>query len=733
MRAIRLPQATAGDVVGATAAMLVALPSAIALGVTIFFPLGPSHVAHGALAGIIGVVALGLVAPAAGSTRLLVSAPCAPAAAVLAAFALQYAGSGADPADAALLFFLLAASAGLLQIAFGALRLGQLIRYMPYPVVSGFLSGVGLYIVACHVPKFLGAPPHVGFWQALATPACWRWQAVAVGAVTLATMAGAQRLTRSLPAPIVGLLAGAAAYLVLGAADPRLLELRDNQLVIGPIGGPHGGLLGALAGYWRSLAHLRPAHLQAVAGPAVTLAVLLSIDTLKTCVVIDQIMRTRHDSNRELRAQGLANIVAAIAGGIPGAGSMGPTLISISSGARHRVSGILAGALALAAFLVLGRLIAWVPVAALAAVLIVLGLRMMDWRSLALLRQRATMHDFAVIVAVVVTALSVSLIAASAVGIVLAVALFIREQVGVTIVRRKVDGNEIFSKRVRTQAEMAVLLREGARAVVVELQDSLFFGTANQLHVALEQELKRRDFVILDMRRIQAVDVTGARALDQIRDIVAERGGLLLLSQLPQTLPSGRDIEQYLDQVGLVRPESSVRVFATLDQALEWVEDQLIAAALPARDVERPLELHELELLRHHRQETLAALEGCMEKRSYRAGERIFGRGEAGDQLYIIRSGSVRIMLPISAKLEHHLGTFGRGAVFGEMAFIDGEARSADAWAAADSELFVLSRAAFDQVASQHRKLGLNLMKGLASVLASRLRYTSAELRALQS
>ncbi len=470
-----------------------------------------------------------------------------------------------------------------------------------------------------------------------------------------------------------------------------------------------------------------------IAVPALTLAVLLSIDTLKTCVVLDALTRSRHNSNRELIGQGLGNVTSAAIGGIPGAGTMGATLVNISSGAQGRLSGVMEGVLALVALLVLAPLISWVPVAALAAILIVIGVRMIDHHSFQFLRQRSTVLDFAVIVAVVVTALTVSLIAASGVGIVLAVGLFIREQIGGTIVRRKTYGNENFSKRVRTHEEMAILVERGGRAVVIELQGSIFFGTTNQLYTALEPELKTRDFVILDMRRVQTVDVTAVHMLDQVKDMLAERHGFLIFSQLPQNLPSGRDMEQYFDQVGLVRPQSPVRLFGELDEALEWVEDHILEEALCELGEQEALGLSEIELFQGRKAETLAALEHAMETRSYKIGEKIFACGDSGDELFLIRRGAVRIMLPVSDKQSHHLGTFGRGAFFGEMAFLDGDARSADAIAFTDTELYALSRKVFDKFADEHKKLALSLMEGVASVLASRLRYTNAELRVLES
>lgn len=726
-----------GDFWGGLAAMLVAMPSAIAFGVTIYAPLGGGAAAQGALAGILGAVALGLVAASLGGAPRLISAPCAPAAAVLAAFAIETLRAGHDAQSVALMIVLLGLLAGLLQVGFGLVRLGKLIEYMPYPVVSGYLSGVGLIIIGSQVPKLLGAAKGVDFWHALAAPAQWNLPSLAVGVATAAMMLAAPRVIRAVPAAILGLLAGVLTYFVLGLAHVVPLATEANPLVIGPLGGggdgAGGGLFDSLAGRWQSVGALGFDTLALLILPALTLAGLLSIDTLKTCLVLDAMTRSRHNSNRELIGQGIANISSAAIGGVPGAGTMGATLVNLSSGAQSRLSGVFEGTFALVAFLLLGTLIAWVPVGALAAILIVIGARMIDKNSLHFLKSRATLLDFAVIAAVILTALFVGLIAASGVGILLAILLFVREQIGGMVVRRKLYGNQNFSKRVRTQPEMEILVARGDRVAICELQGSLFFGTANQLYAALEPELKTRDYLILDLRRVQTVDVTAAHMLEQVRDMLTERGGCLIFSQIPQKLPTGRDIRKYLDEVGLLRDGDAVKVFAEIDQAQEWVEDRIIAAAALELVAETTLGLPDLELFKNRKAQTLAALEQHMAQRSFRAGEKIFARGDTGDEIFLIRRGAVRILLPVSDTLSHHLGTFGRGAFFGEMAFLDGEPRSADAVAFSDVELYVLSRAVFDKFAEEHKKVALGLMEGIASVLASRLRYTNAELRALEA
>jgi SulP family sulfate permease len=734
----RFPPSLAGDFWGGLAAMLVALPSAIAFGVTIYSPLGGAYAAYGALAGILGATALGLVAPAMGGTQRLITAPCAPAAAVLSAFAIQFMDGGATPASVLFLLVAIGLLSGALQVFYGTVGLGRLIKYMPYPVVSGYLSGVGLIIIGSQVPKLLGAPGGSHFWQALSAPGVWNWQGITVGLVTAAVMVGAPRLTTRVPAAILALVSGMLTYFGLGLFDASLLVMEGNRLIVGPMGGGSGGGIGgdlaaAFAGRVDAMKHLDMTQVKALLVPALTLSVLLSIDTLKTCVVLDALTRSRHNSNRELVGQGLGNLAAGLVGGIPGAGTMGATLVNMSSGAVSRLSGVIEGVLALVAFLLLANLIAWVPVAALAAILIVIGVRMIDRHSLTLLKSRHTILDFMVILAVVGVALFVGLIPASGTGIVLAIFLFVREQLGGAVVRRKIYGNQSFSKQIRPHDEMKILEVQGDQAVIFELQGSLFFGTTDQLYSALEPEIKARKYIVLDMRRVQTIDVTAVHLLDQIRDMMADKNGFLVYSELPVNLPSGRDMQQYFEQTGLAPYKSAARVFDDLDGAKEWIENRILKEVAAERKEETVLNLHEFDLFRGRKEETLAELEALLVKTRYVAGTKIFSRGDTGDELFLVRKGSVRFMLPIEGKTARHLSTCGRGAFFGELAFLDGAARSADAIAFTDVELFVLSRKTFDAFAEEHKKVAARLFEGLAHVLTGRLRYMTAELEALSS
>ncbi|HMW57216.1 MAG: SulP family inorganic anion transporter [Candidatus Accumulibacter phosphatis] len=724
-----------GDFWGGLAAMLVALPSAIAFGVTIYASIGPAYAGLGALAGILGATALGLLAPAMGGTNRLITAPCAPAAAVLSAFAIELVQHGVAAPSIVLMLTALGLVSGLVQLMLGFMGIGSLIKYIPFPVVSGYLTGVGLIIIGSQIPKLLGAPGGTAWWRALSSPEMWQWQSALIGAVTAGVMVTAPMLTRVVPAAILGLLAGVLTYFGLATVDESLLVVEGNKLIIGPLGGTASSMFEAITGRWQEIGELKLSQIGSLLGPAFTLAVLLSIDTLKTAVVLDALTRSRHDSNRELIAQGLGNVASACAGGMPGAGQMGATLVNLASGGQTRVSGVVEGIMSLIAFLALGAFIAWIPVGALAGILIVVGIRMIDRHSLHLLESPWTLMDFIVIVAVVAVAVGYSLIAASGVGIALAMFLFIREQLSSTVIRRKMDGGSRFSKRVRLRKDMAILEKEGYQSVILELQGSLFFGTKDQLYTALEPELGKRKYIVLDMRRVQSVDVTAVHLLSQIRDSLIERNAFLIFSSLSHTLPNGRNIAEFFDQMELTTMTDHVKVFGQLDDAVEWVEDQILdqgQSTVPTTEV-TALELKDLELFKDHKEETLIDLEAALQRRSLAKDEKVYAFGDPGNELYLIRKGAVRITLPSPVEEGgHHALTYGRGDFFGGMAFLSQMTRLNDATALENTELFVLQREQFITLREEHKRLACTLVEELAKVLALRLRYADKELMAMQ-
>lgn len=724
--------AVVADLWAGLAAMLVALPSAIAFGVAAFTAAGPGLAGAGALTGILGAVALGITAPLVGRNAGFITAPCAPAAAVLAGLAAELAAGGDLPPERILgLLAVTAAIAAVLQIAYGSLGAGRMMKYIPYQVVTGYLSGVAVIIFVGQLPKLLGVSSQLHFMEALASVDLWRWQGIVVGVVTIAVTVLAPRVTKRVPAVIIGLAGGVSAYFAIAAAQPGLLQLTDNRLVIGPIQAS-GSVLEAVAARVGMLGGLTASDLSLVLAPAITLSVLLSIDTLKTGVVLDALTRRRHASNRELVAQGVANMVSFGVGGMPGAGTMGATLVNVTAGSRTVMSSLFEGVLALAAVLLFGKLIAWVPIAALAGILLVVSWRMFDFDMFRLVRHRSTRLDFVVIVSVIVVAETVGLIQASIVGVCLAIILFIRDQVRGSIILSKRDLTEARSRRRRTDEENGLLDRHGGAALVIQLKDDLFFGTTDQLLSDLDTDLATRRYILVDIRRVQSMDYTAAHLFEQMRYRLTEREGSLLICGMPSSGPQRQDIERYLAQLGVLGT-GGVQVFDTRDGALEWMEDRVLEAAGGMGGGEdRPLDLGELELFRGLDGASLAELRTLTEERTLAAGEALFARGDDGDEMFLVRRGRVRILLPLSGGKFHHLATVGPGEMFGELAFLDRGARSADAVAVTPTSLYVLSRARLDALEGVDAPLSAHLFERIALQISHRLRIANMELRALE-
>ena len=729
---LHAPKNLSGDIWGGFAAMLVALPSAIAFGVTIFSPLGAEFGAKGALAGMLGVAALGLIAATFGGTQRLISAPCAPAAAVLSALTIQMTQQGSGVGGVVMTLFLVALLSSLVQISFGLLRIGELIKYMPFPVVSGYLSGVGLIIIMSQLPKWMALPKGMNWWQGLMAPALWQLPSLLIGAATAGVMLLAPRLSTRVPAVIQGLLAGMATYWLLAlTAWPELTALHDNPLIIGPLAVGGEGLLDTLTGPWKSLAESGLPHWEQIVFPALTLAVLLSIDTLKTCVVLDALTGSRHNSNQELIGQGLGNLASALIGGAPGAGTMGATLVNKASGGATYLSGVFQGLWSLLAIVLLTSLIAWVPVAALAALLIVIGFKMIDWHSLQMARSKDTVLDFCVIVLVVIVANTVSLIAASGVGVALAILLFLREQIHTSTIRRKSLGSKVFSSRVRNQHEREVLEDKGAHTVIFELQGSLFFGTTDQLYSAIEPELKSAKFVLLDFLRVQSMDMTAGHMIERIRNMLAEKNARLVLTRVPERLPNGRDLRSYVDHIGLLS-DNTAKIFDEFDEALEWIEDETLKLAGHAHVSGEGLPLAKFEVFHGLNATEIEALETCKQVHTYAAGDLVFAADSAGHELMLISRGEVKVSLPVADGKTIHLATFSRGQFFGEMSFLDGRAHSADVHASRDTELLAIDRRAFARVAVGDSVMSISVMRAVALAIADRLRHANAELREMR-
>jgi SulP family sulfate permease len=582
-----------------------------------------------------------------------------------------------------------------------------------------------LLLAWSQLPPLLGAAGTP--WHALSHVGLWRPAALATGAATFAATRLSQRWAPRLPSVLTGIAAGVATYLAFAAADPALAAVAGNPLRVGPVPGA-AAIAAAVPGRVAALLALRPADVAGLLAPAAALAALLSVDTLKSCVLVDSVTGGRHAGNRELVAQGLGNALAALSGGTAGGGVAGGTLVNVGAGGRTRLSSATVPLVLLLVAAAAPGAVAATPKAVLAGVLVHVGLRTVDWGALRLARRREARLDLAVVLAVVVTALARDLVTAAAAGVGLAVVLHLRDRMKESPVRGRGEVSAVRSTRRRLPAEEAALVAHGGEAAVLALHGDLFFGTADRLLTELQPDLATRRFVLLDLARVADVDLTAARILAQAEAALAARGGLLLLAgaRAPGTLAAA------IDDAAQRPRKAPARLFPSRDEALEWCEERILEAHLPQRPSHGALPLGEMQLLAGLAPDALAALERRVRILRAAEGEHLFRAGDPGDALFLVRIGRVRLVVPGERGRELMLGVFGRGDVVGELAFVDGRRRSADAVACTVPELYQLTRAAFEEAAREVPALREELPARLNRVLTFRLRVTTQQLRAAE-
>jgi sulfate permease, SulP family len=507
-----------GDFYGGVVAAVVALPLALAFGVAS---------GAGAIAGIYGAIFVGLFASLFGGTPAQASGPTGPMTVVMAGILVQFSD---NPAIA----FTVVILGGGLQILFGLLGFGHYIALVPYPVISGFMSGIGCIILILQVGPLFG------------------FEAKAEGIVAN-LMAIPEFLSNPAPqATLLGLLTIAIMYLT----PARLSQIIPPQLLalfLGTLGAffffPQAPVIGDVPKGFPSLIFpaIEPGAFLIMAEGAVVLALLGSIDSLLTSLVCDNMTRTQHDSNRELMGQGIGNMVAGLFGGLPGAGATMRSVANIRSGGRTPLSGMLMALVLLATLLGLGPLAEQIPLAVLAGILFKVGLDIIDWRFLKHLFQ-APRTDVLIMGVVLVITVLVDLITAVGVGIVLASLLFVKRMADLELANLRIISTPTAEIPFHPE-EQAIFERNNGRIVLIHVDGPMSFGSAKNMVRALESAKGFNTFthVILDLTDVSAIDGTAALAIeDMLRMVQAHRQQLYFVGMKP---PVGR----VLDGLGVLQ------------------------------------------------------------------------------------------------------------------------------------------------------------------------------------
>ncbi|MBZ0185077.1 MAG: SulP family inorganic anion transporter, partial [Candidatus Obscuribacterales bacterium] len=384
-----------GDLIGGLTAAVVALPIALSFGVASGL---------GAAAGLYGAIACGFFASMLGGTAAQVSGPTGPLTVVVAS---MYAANLDRPE----IVFASVVVAGILQIVLGRIRAGQLIEYIPYPVVSGFMTGIGLIIIVLQLNPLLGKEGTGKIPEAIQTipllHSGYNQQALVLGLLTIALIYVLPLLSKRLPATLLALVATTMVAVFANFDVPTIGAI--------PTGIP-----------MPSIPAVHFFDVQQILLAGIALSILGSLDSLLTSVVADRTVFARHDSNQELTGQGIGNIAAGFFGGLPGAGATMRTIVNIRSGGRTRLSGMIHSVVMLLVVVSLGSMAAKIPLSVLAGILITVGLSIIDYRSFKDIL-KTPRSDVAVMLVVLVLTVFVDLIIAVLVGVCLACALFVKD------------------------------------------------------------------------------------------------------------------------------------------------------------------------------------------------------------------------------------------------------------------------------------------------------------------
>lgn len=511
-----------GDFTGGLTAAVVALPLALAFAVA--SGVEPK-------AGLYTAIVAGIVAAMFGGSPVQITGPTGAMAVILVGIVAKY---GLEKV------WIAGVMAGIIQVALGIAKLGQLVKFIPYPVTAGFTNGIAVIIFCGQLNNFFGLKlprsEHFlpGLWQTITHVEGLNWAAVGLALVVIATTLLWPKINRTIPGSLVGLILATAIASYYHLNVPTIGVIPQSLPI--PQGIPH----------WNDFRLIRE-----LINPALALAALGSIESLLSAVVADGMtVSEKHNSDRELIGQGLANIIIPFFGGIPATGAIARTAVNVRSGGKTRLSGIIHGVALAIIVLALAPLAAQVPLAALAGILMVTSVRMMEWEAIGLLL-RATASDFAVMLLTWLVTICFDLVLAVELGLMAAGALFIKRMSDLSMA--KMPETEVFPP--------GVPLELGKQIAVYRVDGPVFFGAAEQFATFL-RDVPEVKALILRLRFVPNMDITGLVALEDIYHNLKRRNCRLILSGLQP------EVESLLERSGLLAHIGKENCFDTTEAAI---------------------------------------------------------------------------------------------------------------------------------------------------------------------
>jgi SulP family sulfate permease len=711
---------------------LVVLAAVLTLGLLGFWPLGAAAAQVGIPAAFATVAVGGLLFALLGRSAMPTGGPSSATALMLAGLLARLAAdpavSLADPRGLTALVAVASVTVclmGAVQAALAAIGLGRLVKFVPQPVLAGFMNGVAVLIVLAQVPVLLGLPANAGPGQA-------PWEAqpatLAIGLATAAlTWLVAWRLPR-VPAQLVGLAGGVLLYVLLALVRP--------PLALGPLVGDlpsalplPDSLLGLLD---LEVADLVRRHALAIVTTASLLALVSSLESVLNALTIDQQLNTQHNADRELIAVGMANVATGLFGGLPMVLVRARALATLRAGGRGRRAAAVGALAAALMYLLCGPAIALLPKTVLAGIMLTIAVAFVDQWTRQLIRQVRGGEHSAVVwqslaIVLLVSGVTVwqGLTAGVVSGVLVSLLVFIRSM-NRSLIRDRSTAAARPSRRIYSPEQEEVLREARKRIVVLDLEGALFFGSTERLAAEVNALAANCRFLVLDFRRVTTIDESGAVLLQQLSMRLRRRGVDMLLAGVTAEHRHGTQLRAF----GCFRGEPRDDWFANVDRATEAAEQGMLREAGAATGY-AALPLESCALFDGLEPAQRAFVRASMTRQSVAKGELLFRQNDAADCLYVLTEGSITIV--DAAGPEHarqRFVSFGPGMMLGETAMLDGGGRSASAVADADVVVSVLTQRSLDAIAASRPDVGARLYRNIALHLSQRLRSASIALAA---
>ena len=537
-----------GDLFGGITAGIVALPLALAFGV---------QSGLGAIAGLYGAMVLGVFASLFGGTETQVSGPTGPmtvVSAMVIASAIEISGSLQAGMGIVIASFFLA---GGFQILFGLLKIGKYIKYIPYPVLSGFMTGIGVIIILFQIYPFLGHVSEkntVDIFLNLSDPiATMNVYAVGLGLLTILIIYLFPKINKSIPSALVALLVVSGLAYFLNLDVPLIGEIPRGMPTI----------------YIGEMFNIDPSLYWTILEFALMLSALGAIDSLLTSVIADNITKTKHNSDRELIGQGIGNIAASVIGGLPGAGATMRTVVNVNAGGKTKLSGLIHGLFLVSILFGLGKFAAFIPLSVLSGILITVGIGIIDYKGLRHL-SRVPRADAVVLLLVLVITVFGNLLHAVGVGVVLACVLFMKKSSDIVENESSLEALTGFGGEEPWADESAIYKKYSNKIFIKHLYGPMFFGFTSRFQELIKQLKGDAKILIIRMDKVPHIDQSGMYALEEsIADLQKDKVVVVFTCIQPQPY----DMLKKIGIVPLLVPD--IHVFSTFSACEVWLKDNL--------------------------------------------------------------------------------------------------------------------------------------------------------------